>query len=288
MPQNPRSDPPADVAILTILPEAYEAVMRIFGLSTFENREGYQWTTGTIGKGGDELLIVLGQPLDRENVPAATFTQTMIQGWRPRYFLLVDIGGGVKGRDAVNLGDVVTHTVLHYYDHYKVEGSGSRSPRQFPIAGASTWLRELSRRPGQRDDASWIDRIAVPRPGKGAPKVLPGEMLVGGAIQSNSPLLLELLEAYPKVLVVEMEGVGAGRAVIDAVHGHVPEFLVIRGVSDYCNVDQRRNQTTRDRWRYYAAAAAAAHAHALVLELLARGPAVVKAPRPRFAKPQQP
>src|SRR5947209_17271833 len=110
MPQNPRSDHPADVAILTILPEAYEAVMRIFGLSTFENREGYQWTTGTIGNGGDELLIVLGQPLDRENVPAATFTQTMIQGWRPRYFLLVDIGGGVTGLDAVNLGDVVTHT----------------------------------------------------------------------------------------------------------------------------------------------------------------------------------
>lgn len=277
----------ADVAVLTILPESYEAVCHIFELTGYERRTGYQWTWGTLPlRDGGSIVVVTGLPLDRENVAAATFTDAMLEAWHPRTLLLVDIGGAVKGRDNVRVGDVVTHTMLHYYDFHKVTEDGEESPRYLPIAGASTRLRELSRAPSQRGDDTWIKSIFVKRPGAGMPKVLPGEMLVGGGIQSNSPRLLKLLDAYPKVLAVEMEGVGAGRAVLDrSTRGTVPEFLVIRGMSDYCNVPQERNQRTRDRWRKYAAAAAAAHAFALVREMDALpGPSTEGPhPQPRIA-----
>src|SRR5207245_6433673 len=157
--------------------------------------------------------------------------------------------------------------VLHYYDSHKVGSSGKESPRNFAVAAASARLREWSRRPGLREDASWIARIGVEWPVAGAPVVREGEFLVGGAVQSNSPRLKALLEAYPKVLVVEMEGIGAGRAFADSsLATQPPEYLAVRGVSDFCNVDAEHNQRTRDAWRDYAAAAAAAHAHAIVME----------------------
>jgi len=43
-----------------------------------------------------------------------------------------------------------------------------------------------------------------------------GEMLSGGAILADGPLLGRLLKRYPKVLAVEMEGVGTGRAILDS------------------------------------------------------------------------
>ena len=265
------SAPPiADVAILTILPDSYNAVCHIFSLSRHERRKGYQWTWGSVCLNDEgSVVVVTGFPLDRENVAAATFVDAMLEAWQPRNLLLVDIGGAVKGRDNVRLGDVVTHTFLHYYDYHKVGEAGEESPRYLPIAPASTRLRELSRGPVQRGDNSWINNIFVKRPRVGFPKVLSGEMLVGGAILSDSPRLQKLLEAHPKAIAVEMEGIGVGRAVLDkSIQGSgVPEFLIIRGMSDYCNVQQSRNQKTRDRWRQYAAAAAAAHAYALVREM---------------------
>ncbi len=281
----------ADFAILTILPEAYAAVRTTFGLSGYTKRKGYQWTWGSVRlHDGGTAIVATGLPLDRENIAAAIFVGAMLEAWCPRNFLLVDIGGAVKGRDDVKLGDVVTHTVLHYYDYYKVAGDGNDSPRHLPMAGASSRLRELSRRPSQRGDASWIGKISIKRPGGGVPKVLDGEMLVGGAIQSNNPRLLKLLEGYPKAICVEMEGVGAGRAVLDwSTRGAVPEFLIVRGMSDYCNVPQQRNQMTRDRWRRYAAAAAAAHAYILVCELDSQeGQDRYLQPQSRFVQPDQP
>src|SRR6185295_6727315 len=119
----------ADVAILTILPEAYDAVRSIFSLSKYTLRQGYQWTWGSVRlQDGGPAIVATGLPLDRENIAAATFVGAMLEAWYPRNLLLVDIGGAIKGRDDVRLGDVVTHTFLHYYDYHKVEEDGNDSP----------------------------------------------------------------------------------------------------------------------------------------------------------------
>ncbi len=261
----PRS---ADVALLTIIPEAYEAVRKVFGLTRFEPRGGYEWAWGCVQAKGHQVTVVTGLALDRENIAAATFTDSLLDAWHPRHLLLVDIGGAVKGRDDVQVGDVVTHTHLYYYDFKKETDGEEDSPRNLPHAPPSTRLRELSRRPGMRGDNRWMEKIHVRRPQKGLPKVLPGEMLVGGTLFANSRRLHLLLEKHTKVIAVEMEGVGVARGVLDSsVRDEVPEFLIIRGMSDFCNVPPAENQRTRDRWKCYAAGAAAAHAYALISEM---------------------
>lgn len=263
-------EPPkkVDFAIITIIPEAYEAVRTVFGLNDFDARDGYEWAWTFLRKEGKTISIAAGLALDRENVAAATFTNSLLHAWEPDHLLLVDIGGAVQGRDDVQLGDVVAHTHLHYYDFNKETGKRSSSPRYLPHAAPSSKLREMSRRPSLRGDQGWTENIPVKRPTKGVPKVLPGEMLVGGTLFANSSTLKRLLKKHPKVIAVEMEGVGVARGVLDwSTRGQSPEFLIIRGMSDFCNAPPAENQRTRDRWKRYAAYAAAAHALDLVLAL---------------------
>ena len=257
----------ADFALVAILKETYDAIVEFCDLKAFDTREGYQWAWGIVpGRDGIELTIVTGHPVDRENLAAATFVGDLLRAWTPRNVLLVDIGGGVKGRDDIQLGDVVVHTHLHYYDFCK-EGQGCHSPRYTSLPAPSTYLRELSRRPAARRDSSWLKTISVERPGPGTSKVVQGEMLSGGALLSSGPRLKRLLAKHEKVLMVEMEAAGAGRAIVDSGLRHAPpEYLVVRGVSDFCNDPQEENQATRELWRQFAVHAAAAHAAAIIRE----------------------
>lgn len=72
-----RSSPPlaphqvADVALLTIIPEAYEAVRHAFGLTRFELRNGYAWAWGSVQAKGHQVTVVTGLALDRENIAAS-------------------------------------------------------------------------------------------------------------------------------------------------------------------------------------------------------------------------
>lgn len=251
----------ADLAVLTIIPESFEAVRNVFDLQNFEEREGYAWAWSELDANEGKITVVAGLTLDRENVAAASFTSAMINAWEPYNLMLVDIGGAVQGRDDLQLGDVVVHTSLHYYDFKKETKGGNSSLRHLPHAAASTRLRELSRRPFLRQDKGWMGRISTNRPEEGEPKVLPGEMLVGGTLFSNSPQLKALLKEHPKVLAVEMEGAGVARGVLDfSPKGVPPEFLIVRGMSDFCNVPPRKNQQARDSWKEYACYSAAAHA----------------------------
>jgi len=261
----------ADFGIVTILPDAYESMVRMCELEQHAIREGYQWAWGSVpsNQGGD-VTIAVGSPVDRESLATGFHVDAMLRAWEPRSLLLVDIGGAVKGREEIALGDVVIHTDLFYYDFHKVGEDGSEEPRHTPLAPASTYLRELARRPLRRKETRWLDWIATEHQEGGSPKVHEGEMLSGGALFAKSPRLERLLADRPKALVVEMEGASGARAVLDSgLRQPQAEFLVIRGVSDYCNDGQGVNQETRERWRRYAAEAASAMASAIVKE--ARG-----------------
>lgn len=259
----------AEFVIATILPEAYESIVRMCNLTKHTHREGYQWTWGTIDRrDGGSVTVVVRSSLDRENIASGPFVDSMIRAWKPDNVLVVDIAGGVKGREGIALGDVVVHTHLHYYDFHKIDEEGNEEPRYMPLPGASSYLRELAHRPFERGDTAWLDQIQAERPDDGLPKVLSGEMLSGGTLLAKSKRLDRLLDDHKKALAVEMDGAGPARAVLDSgLRGPQAEFLVIRGISDFCNDGQGVNQATREAWRRYAAEAAAALATTILREV---------------------
>jgi nucleoside phosphorylase len=204
----------------------------------------------------------------------------MLQTWRPRCLLVADIGGGVAGRDGLALGDVVALETLHYYELRKRTESGSL-PRAIALLPPAQRLLALAR-DAQRS-TSWYHSIQLERPedppeeqapeveGEGqvstaraVPELTYGEFLVGEKLLTDpdDPLVAELLEEFDKAKAVEMESAGIAHAVWSSQDIGGPQFLVLRGISDYVN--RRGNQKTRDNWKPYAAEAALAAAKAII------------------------
>jgi nucleoside phosphorylase len=293
---------PADFAVLTIVPEAYEAARRIMRLvDRCDPGDGNLYYAGRLpAHEGGEHLVVCGNPLERSNIPAATFTTLMLLTWRPRRLLVVDIGGGIAGQEGLLLGDVVAHEALYYYEFQKRSGRGYRL-RHLSLEPSAARLRTLARdvqltvqwhevidadRPPDAEAgppipprAGAIDRarqlLARPRPpvdaamARAAPRGIPeltiGDIIVGEKLLGDpaDDLLAELLERYDKAKAIEMESAGAAHAawMLQDVAGRA-QFLVVRGISDFAN--REGNQVTRDLWKPYAAESAVAAAKAII------------------------
>jgi len=258
-----------DFAILVVVPEAMEAARRIFGPpSRYEHREGQEWRIWEVkAEDGGQLMVVIDDAPDRSNMPAQEATSLMINAWRPRRFLLADIGGGYRGRDGLALGDLVIGSELAYYSLVKEVPGGEVEERSFPIAQPSRGPRKALTSLTERVP-DWGKPAESARPeivGSAQPKILPGQIAAGERLVSDpeSLTLKELEDRYPKALAVEMEAVGVGRAVWSAQQQEkFTQFGVLRGISDY--LGEPGNQETRDAVKPYAAAVAIAAAHAYI------------------------
>jgi nucleoside phosphorylase len=257
--------------IVTVIPEAEKAVRRVFQLNEYRRRYGRTYYYGELpGKADARAIeVVTARCAARSNIPAAVLTTEFLIEERPDYLLLIDIGGGVaekkKTHDSVNLGDVIVHENLNYYEFSKLTG-GEAKERRFPIEGPSADLLRSADVIRSDDTPPWWEDIKEARPVNDGdrPKVLIGEILCGEKLlgDPDAPMLKELLDRFDNTLAVDMESVGVARAVQECRTRSNIRFIVIRGISDYCN--ERGNQETREQWRVYAASAAAAFGHALV------------------------
>lgn len=277
------SRPRADFAILTIVPEAFEAACEMLGLTHREDPEedDHIYYSGFVQArdGSGEHFVVCGCPLERGNIAATAFTSTMLTTWRPRRLLLADIGGGVFGRDNLELGDVVAHETIHYYEFEKRLPTG-RSLRYSTGSPSAQRLRALAR--DAQYSAPWHLDITAPRPpdslgapgsegdgentavGRDRPELTLGEIAVGEKLLGDpeDELLAEILGTFDKAKAVDMESAGAAHAIWATPGGFHTDFLVLRGISDFAN--RKGNQDTRDLWKPYAAQAAVAAAKAII------------------------
>lgn len=259
----------SDFAILTVVPEAWGAATRTFGEPTRRERKYKKdWAVWEIeGADGGKSRIIIDRIPDRSNLPALERTTLILNAWRPRRLILADIGGGFHGRDDLGLGDLVVATELEYYSFLKETEDGEEL-RSFPISHPGLTPREdLERLP--HSCPGWTDAIVAPRPelaGADSPKILPGQIICGERLLSDpeSPTVRGLATRYPKALAVDMESVGAGRAVLGAQRDEIfTQFGVVRGISD-CIGKGEDNQATRDTTKPYAAAVAVAAVYAYI------------------------
>jgi adenosylhomocysteine nucleosidase len=253
----------ADFGIITVIPEELDAVLDIFGLRRSVTYERNYYYGSVVSGQGPQQFVVCAECRDQGNVSASVVASDLITRWKPNYLLVVGIAGGVS--PSVKLGDVVTHDELLYYELAKDSENG-RKIRLMKMEPPSPFL--LDTLDLIRNENTWWEKIAQPRPDGESSKpelhrgwILSGEKLLGNP---RSEELMNLLNEYDRVLAVEMESGGIAKAVWEKRKFHRAEFLVVRGISDYCNA--LGNQETRDMWRVYAARSAASVALAIVQE----------------------
>jgi nucleoside phosphorylase len=262
------------VGILTITDEEFNAARRIF--NTQHNIPGSPYFVAGAAPSGQYELVVR-QASDRTNTPAFRATAALIEDLRPIYIFLVGTAGGVlkdvaegAGRDDTRLGDVITADFIDYTEFVKLRGRKSLA-RKVPHDHPSMYLRENFAQP-LRATTEWHSWIGEPRPpdDPAAPKVVVGNIAAGEKILSSpgSTYQKHLVARFDKALAFETESFGVAHQVFCArssVH-YNPQFLVIRGISDFVNTPE--SDATRQNWTPYAASAALAFTRYVVEKLL--------------------
>jgi nucleoside phosphorylase/CheY-like chemotaxis protein len=242
--------------------------------------------------GGKHLLVVL--LADMGNNAAASRAALLLEHFpNVEGIIMVGIAGGIpnpkKPDDHVRLGDIVVSDRMGViqYDFDKEtptevvprypprppspslleavrllnadEMTTGRRPWLKYIAHASPQLR-IARPPSKTDvlarSAPPYRRISHPRDPKriaDEPRIFVGPVASANKLLKN-PLKRDALRDKYNAKAVEMEGSG----IADATWNHEVGYLVVRGVSDYCDLNKG------DAWQDYAAIAAAAYARALL------------------------
>jgi len=290
------TQPQYTIGIITALAEEYAAVKALLENPQKETKPGRgagnRYLLGEIpAENGSNHYVALALLADMGTSSAAMRAARLLKHFSTiKSIIMVGIAGGIphpqKPDEHVRLGDVVVsdRNGVVQYDYVREEILEDRH-RHPPRPPSSTLLEAVRLfQANQLDgDHSWFDfvdracrRLKIDRPRtdvlisssqphkpirhpkdkqrtNGRPRIFIGPIASANRVLRN-PVKRDKLRNTFGVKAVEMEGSGIADATWDQGAG----YLVVRGITDYC--DPRKN----DAWRSYAAVVAAAYTRALL------------------------
>jgi nucleoside phosphorylase len=257
----------ARIALVTITVEEFDLVAPLFGLT--ENIPGTPYFANR--EHGEVWDVVATRADGQTNVISERVAGDFIEDFHPAYLFLVGTAGGYAGRDGIALGDVVVANFIDYSSYWKFDG-GRVLPRKNPHDHPSFFIhRSFVERMRVRPQ-EWQRHITVNRPTAGSSKLHVGNLVSGDILMgdASNPEQQRIVQYFDKALAFEMEAYGVARAVFSSRRSlhYNPQFLIVRGISDFVNTAGATNQADRRRWTDYAVAAAGS----VVFEIMRRLP----------------
>jgi nucleoside phosphorylase len=272
-------DGPADVLIVTALPEEREAVLKKLPNArrldpSEEDVRTYYLSKLPLSRARAEgafYRVVVTDLVGMAQVNAALAANDAIRRWKPRALLLVGIAGGVEA-SGVALGDVLIAREVAYFGIGKATEAGMEyEVKMIPVdSRMGTAMNNFARADGSA-------LITVPRPDEGIETMHFGPMATGDTVVADPALLKRYQGTTRKLIGVEMEAWGVAMAAFQA--SHPKRFFMIRAASDLA--DSGKENAEVRRWRAYACDVAASYA----IGFLRSGPLPLPAP-PRAARAQ--
>lgn len=267
-----RADAPAagdtcvDIAIVTILPEEYAAVLAQLSnvrrpTPSAAHPDLHSWQVGEIRSEQYQtpFRVVLAQS-KHTNTEAANAVLNTFHAFQPLYVLVVGVAGGLGG---TRLGDVVVADRICAYGYGKITDNEYVPRTEFdstPDGSISSLASTLESRAPQ-----WyagVDGITT------TPRIHVGPVASGDIVVDDVDysFFAKVLESRPKAIAVEMEGAGLASAVQNLRSQLRPiGYGMIRGISDAPSGRAAEAGTeARDLTKPRASAAAAACAAHLV------------------------
>jgi nucleoside phosphorylase len=259
----------ARVALLTITTDEFAIASDAFALH--ENLIGSPYYVSRRHDGVYD--IVLRRCLSQTNLVSHEVAGSMVEDFRPSFVIMIGTAGGYSGRDGLALGDVVVSDYIESSNYWKHTQSEVKA-RKVAFDHPSLFLLDRFVEALRVDDAPWRQLVRTQRPEPGQPKLLIGEIVAGDRLlgDPDSAEQKRILNYFDKALAFEMEAAGLARTIYRARESasYNPQFLVIRGISDFVDIGVTSNQSTRRAWTPYAVACAVAVASALLQKLLPR------------------
>jgi len=248
-----------DFAVIATLDEEYKAVKEVFQLQEkdLKSEKNFSYYYKKIKEVGVAFFKFTG----RGNLNSSSQTIEIIHNFSPRFIILVGIAGGVKNN--INLGDVAVSDNLEYYEYKKISKKGEK-PRDNSIEPPSNKLKDIIQYVGE----GWKDKIKTSRP-DGKPKeetkvvhglIMSGETILSGKVPQY--ILDKIINEKP--IAFETEAAGVAEACYQT--NHSSDYIVIKGISDYVDVEE--SQALREEWRNYASEVAAAFSYGFILQAI--------------------
>lgn len=255
----------ADVTILTVLPEEYQAICcKVNNLQSApqlgDHANLYAWKIGTVSSGASTYSMAVGMMGRAGTIESALATTDALKRWNSRYIFFVGVAGGLAG---VSKGDVVIADIIHGYEYGKIE-------KKFIPRSNWTYRTDIGLLNGAvaHSASNWNRLVQAKPPIECTVKATQGEIASGDKVvdDPSSQFFAGVLKMWPKIKAVEMEGAGAGNSIEHAQSlGKTVSFMMIRGISDLPRLsqevgeeDKARGTQERDVWKNYAADTAAA------------------------------
>jgi nucleoside phosphorylase len=227
-----------DVAIITILEEEYEAVLRLLkrvrqvtGSATVDNQ--HAWVVGEIDAPALRVpyTVVLAMSPRPGTNAAVIVTKNTLQAFDPRCVLVVGVAGGLGD---LKLGDVVVADRICAYEYGKLDQgrffarNDLDSPTDAALTSAACTLP--ARYPG------WYSEVAQPAELRHlSPRIVVGQVASGDKVvdDPSAAFFASVIRSRPKLQAIEMEGAGAAAAIQDVREmQRGASFGMIRGISD--------------------------------------------------------
>src|SRR2546423_35186 len=285
-----------DFAIITILPEEYEAIHTRFTPQPFRvssNQHIYGLSLVQT-KAGQNCRVAIARTSRSGNDVSQQLANWLINDLDPQMLLVVGIGGGVPDND-FTLGDVIVSSHIHNFDVNALKGdevaydvTGGIHPMisaitanlylyQDLLAGWNTETSIGMLRPklllteksvkefiDKSVDEAWREKVEKAfqwhfdgiQRGVRAPKFLPGTIASSNTLVRSDAILAHWLQGTRSIRAVEMEVAGVYQAA-QQIHQQYP-VMAIRGVSDI--VVFKRD----DNWKHYPCKTAAAFVYAFI------------------------
>jgi TonB family protein len=249
----------ADLVVLTVLPEEYEAVLGCLAApDLLLGSEGapntYAWQLGALDapRYGATFRVVVGMGTPTTMYGALAAMQA-IRLFDPRYIAFVGVAGGFV-RDGQRHGDVAVSSAVVAYEYGKVDTGGFAPRGDFTYRCDSGLVRAAE----AAASTQWWREDETTRP----PRVRTGMIASGDKLidDPEEAFFATVAKMWPKLLAVEMEGAGVGAAAHEAQsQGHRAGFVLVRGISDMPHTKAGEDASTgeRDSWKRTAARNAA-------------------------------
>jgi nucleoside phosphorylase len=256
-------EPQVDIALITVLPEEYRAVLghleRHHGAAgTTRHPNRYSWEFGEISSFSQRTYrVVLGMAGNQGTSGDLLIVRETIEAFHPTYVLLVGIAGGLE---RLRRGDVVVSSCVYGYEYGEVD-TGFR-PRPHWVYHTDSAITTAAATMEVRHPR-WYE--ALNRAPLSPPRIHVGPVASGNKVVDDlsEPTFQPVLQFWPGLVAVEMDGLGAAEAIHEAnERGHAVNFAMLRGISDTRRLAARsarrsRQTAQRDRWKLAAAEAAA-------------------------------
>lgn len=265
-----------DIAIITALPEEYQAVYERLAdpkpaASSGQFRNIFAWVVGAIPRasGNGSFRVVLAMAGRSGNLRTQATTLRTIDRWKPEVVLFSGIAGGLK-KDDLKQGDIVLSSTIWYYEYGKV-ADGKYLPRQRDSFQTHSGLLTTAEAFRGADSGWKACKTTAPKEGH-VPKCLSGMIGSGEkVIDDLDPAFVRaVLNARPELQAIEMEAAGAADAIkLIGEEGQAVAFMMVRGISDLPRGKSGKKgkkgasdsvgagTEQRDGWKLYASAIAA-------------------------------